>query len=172
MSGYKPYRRAWQRLVIPQRVRRKGLYPGQILTLAIEDRQVIVSTGDKQVRCSACGSELDVRKVLPNVHLCTTCRDSSNRQQASQKSVTIPRVVWFVENEKLDKQHVRTLTTGWRLTLPAQLRRALGWEQGTMLRVTVTGDQLALSKGADVPQGSPQVTVIRVQPVILGPVGR
>lgn len=60
-----------------------------------------------------------------------------------------------MENEKLDKQHVRTLTTGWRLTLPAQLRRALGWEQGTMLRVTVTGDQLALSKGADVPQGSP-----------------
>jgi bifunctional DNA-binding transcriptional regulator/antitoxin component of YhaV-PrlF toxin-antitoxin module len=73
------------KLVIPQRVREEaGLYPGQILTLAIEDRQVIVSTGDKQVRCRACGSELDVRKVLPNVHLCTTCRDKL--QSAAGKS--------------------------------------------------------------------------------------
>ncbi len=64
------------KIVIPQRVREEAaLYPGQILTLAVEGRQVIVSAGDKQVRCSACGSELDVRKVLPNVYLCTRCRD-------------------------------------------------------------------------------------------------
>ncbi len=59
-----------------------------------------------------------------------------------------------MERQKLDKQHVRTLTAGWRLTLPAELRKTLGWEQGTMLRVKVTGGQMALSKAEDAAQAS------------------
>ncbi|HHY16864.1 MAG TPA: AbrB/MazE/SpoVT family DNA-binding domain-containing protein [Firmicutes bacterium] len=65
------------KIVLPPRVREEaGLYPGQILTLATQNDEVIVSADDRQVRCSACGSEFDVRAVLPKVYLCTRCRDA------------------------------------------------------------------------------------------------
>ena len=63
------------KIVIPPRVREEAmLYPGQILTLELKGDQVVMSLGDKQVRCSACGSEVDVKQVIPNVHLCKMCR--------------------------------------------------------------------------------------------------
>ncbi|HHY69246.1 MAG TPA: hypothetical protein PLB36_06440 [Bacillota bacterium] len=63
------------KIVIPHRVREEAmLYPGQILTLTLRGDQIIMSTGNEQVRCAACGSEADVLEVLPNVHLCKTCR--------------------------------------------------------------------------------------------------
>lgn len=63
------------KIVIPPRVREEAmLYPGQILTLELRGDQIVISTGDEQVRCSACGSEVDVERVIPNVHLCKMCR--------------------------------------------------------------------------------------------------
>jgi len=59
------------KVVLPPRVRvEANLYRGQIMTLRIEGDTVLVRSGDSQVRCKACGSEMDVRDELPNVHLC------------------------------------------------------------------------------------------------------
>ncbi|MGI6627000.1 MAG: AbrB/MazE/SpoVT family DNA-binding domain-containing protein [Bacillota bacterium] len=56
-----------------------------------------------------------------------------------------------MERGKPEKHHVRTLTTGWRFTVPAQVRKTLGWDQGTPLRATATNDRLVLSRLEDVP---------------------
>jgi bifunctional DNA-binding transcriptional regulator/antitoxin component of YhaV-PrlF toxin-antitoxin module len=64
------------KVVIPPEVREEArLYPGQILSLSLQGKKIIVMPEDKQLRCSACGSEFDVKKILDNVHLCRTCRE-------------------------------------------------------------------------------------------------
>jgi len=82
------------KVVIPPRVREEAnLYPGQVLSLSIRDNKIIVSIGEEQIRCSACGSEVDVKQVLSNVHLCRNCRDNLHavalkaKNQASQHVV-------------------------------------------------------------------------------------
>lgn len=65
------------KIVIPPKVREEaGLYPGQVMTLRVEGEEVVASPGLSQVRCVACGSELDVKVVLPNVYLCRRCREN------------------------------------------------------------------------------------------------
>lgn len=62
------------KVVIPQKVRQEArLYRGQILSLSVKEDQVVAWPHALQVRCQ-CGSEYDVRDVLPNVHLCKRCR--------------------------------------------------------------------------------------------------
>jgi len=64
------------KVLIPPRVREEArLYPGQVLAFTLHGNQIIVRPEEQQVRCGACGSELDVERVLPNVHLCKLCRD-------------------------------------------------------------------------------------------------
>lgn len=71
------------KVVIPPRVREEAhLYRGQILTLQVVGDAVIASSGASQVRCQACGSEMDVKEELPNVHLCRRCRESLHRAAA------------------------------------------------------------------------------------------
>lgn len=73
------------KIVIPPRVREEtNLYPGQVLSLAVSDGKVTVSIGEEQIRCSACGSEVDVKEVMGNVHLCRNCRD--NLQAVARKA--------------------------------------------------------------------------------------
>jgi bifunctional DNA-binding transcriptional regulator/antitoxin component of YhaV-PrlF toxin-antitoxin module len=68
------------KIVIPPRVRTDAqLYRGQILSLDIEGDEVIVMAEGLQVRCQACGSEMDVKESLPNVHLCRRCREALDR---------------------------------------------------------------------------------------------
>ncbi|MGI6663411.1 MAG: hypothetical protein ACOX4B_08150 [Bacillota bacterium] len=75
------------KVVLPPRVRvEANLYRGQIMTLGIEGDRVLVKSGDSQVRCKACGSEMDVKDELPNVHLCRRCREAL--QKAAVKAVT------------------------------------------------------------------------------------
>ncbi len=63
------------KVVIPPKAREEaGLYPGQILSLVLRCKKIIVTPEEKQLRCGACGSENDVKRILPNVHLCATCR--------------------------------------------------------------------------------------------------
>ncbi len=65
------------KIVIPPRVRAEAqVYRGQILSLDIVGDEVIVTPEGLQVRCQACGSEMDVKEVLPNVHLCRRCREA------------------------------------------------------------------------------------------------
>lgn len=54
-----------------------------------------------------------------------------------------------MEKEKPERQYVRTLTTGWRFTLPSQIRKARGWDDGTVLRADVAGDSVILSEAGD-----------------------
>ncbi len=64
------------KVLIPPKVREEArLYPGQLLSFTLHGNQIIVRPEEQQVRCGACGSELDVGQVLPNVHLCRFCRD-------------------------------------------------------------------------------------------------
>ncbi len=64
------------KIVIPPKVRQEvKLYRGQILSLHIEGEKVLASPHTMQVRC-LCGSEYDVKDVLPNVHLCQRCRET------------------------------------------------------------------------------------------------
>lgn len=75
------------KVVLPPRVRvEANLYRGQIMTLRIEGDTVLVKSGDSQVRCKACGSEMDVKDELPNVHLCRRCREAL--QKAAVRAVT------------------------------------------------------------------------------------
>ncbi|HHY12921.1 MAG TPA: hypothetical protein GX529_09880 [Firmicutes bacterium] len=64
------------KVVIPPKVREEArLYPGQILSLVLQGSKIVVAPEEKQLRCSACGSESDVKRILANVHLCKKCRD-------------------------------------------------------------------------------------------------
>lgn len=64
------------KIVIPPKVRAEAnLYPGQVITLTIEGDSILGYSGSSQVRCVACGSELNVKTVLPNVYLCQRCRE-------------------------------------------------------------------------------------------------
>jgi bifunctional DNA-binding transcriptional regulator/antitoxin component of YhaV-PrlF toxin-antitoxin module len=75
------------KVVLPPRVRvEANLYRGQIMTLKVEDDRVIVTTGSSQVRCKACGSEMDVKEEVANLYLCRRCRESL--QKAAVKEVT------------------------------------------------------------------------------------
>ncbi|MGI6667487.1 MAG: AbrB/MazE/SpoVT family DNA-binding domain-containing protein [Bacillota bacterium] len=75
------------KVVLPPRVRAEAnLYRGQVMTLSVEDGRVLVKSGDSQVRCKACGSEMDVKEELANVHLCRRCRESL--QKAAVRAVT------------------------------------------------------------------------------------
>jgi len=49
-----------------------------------------------------------------------------------------------VDIEKLDKQYVRTITSGWRVTLPAPIRKAKGWETGTVVPARASRDWMLL----------------------------
>jgi len=65
------------KIVIPPKVRAEaGLYPGLVMSLWIEDDAIVAKPDTAQVRCAACGSELDVRMTLPNVYLCRRCREA------------------------------------------------------------------------------------------------
>ncbi len=65
------------KIVIPTKVRTEAqIYRGQILSLDVVGDEVVVSAVGRQVRCQACGSEVDVKKVLPNVFLCPRCREA------------------------------------------------------------------------------------------------
>jgi bifunctional DNA-binding transcriptional regulator/antitoxin component of YhaV-PrlF toxin-antitoxin module len=65
------------KVVIPPLVRKEaGIYQGQILTLKVAGDELIASLGRLQVRCQTCGAELNVKEVMPNVHLCMRCRES------------------------------------------------------------------------------------------------
>ncbi len=75
------------KVVLPPRVRTEAnLYRGQVMTLRVDGGRVIVRSGESQVRCKACGSEMDVKEELANVHLCRRCRESL--QKAAVKAVT------------------------------------------------------------------------------------
>lgn len=64
------------KVVIPARVREEaGLYPGQILSLGLHCKKIIAAPEEEQLRCGACGSENEVKRILPNVHLCVKCRE-------------------------------------------------------------------------------------------------
>lgn len=43
-----------------------------------------------------------------------------------------------------ERQYVRTVTTGWRLTLPSRIREARGWEEGQMLKAQIEGQSIVL----------------------------
>ncbi|MGI6620956.1 MAG: hypothetical protein ACOX35_05835 [Bacillota bacterium] len=74
------------KVLIPPRVREEArLYPGQVLSFSLQGNQIMVRPEEQQFRCSACGSECEVRQVLPNVHLCKLCRE--NLEAAALKSV-------------------------------------------------------------------------------------
>lgn len=65
------------KIVIPPKVREEAsLYRGQVMSLRVAAEAVVASPGEDQVRCQACGSEMDVRETLPNVYLCKRCRES------------------------------------------------------------------------------------------------
>lgn len=55
----------------------------------------------------------------------------------------------LVDNQISERQYVRTITTGWRFTLPAQIRKIRGWDEGTVLRADVAGDSLVLNEAGD-----------------------
>ena len=55
----------------------------------------------------------------------------------------------LVDNQISERQYVRTITTGWRFTLPAQIRKIRGWDEGTVLRAGVAGDSLVLNEAGD-----------------------
>jgi len=55
----------------------------------------------------------------------------------------------LVDNQISERQYVRTITTGWRFTLPAQIRKIRGWDEGTVLRAGVAGDSLVLHEAGD-----------------------
>lgn len=50
------------------------------------------------------------------------------------------------DNQLSERQYVRTITTGWRFTLPAQIRKARGWNEGEVLTAELAGDSLVLSE--------------------------
>lgn len=65
------------KIVIPPRVRAEThIYRGQILRLSVTGEEIMMSPEAEQVRCQACGSEMDVRETLANVYLCQRCRVS------------------------------------------------------------------------------------------------
>lgn len=65
------------KVVLPPRVRAEAnLYRGQVMSLKIAGDRVLVNSGQSQVRCKACGSEMDVREEIANVYLCRRCRES------------------------------------------------------------------------------------------------
>ena len=73
------------KIVIPPRVREEAsLYRGQIMALSVEGNEVHITPGSSQVRCRACGSEMDVREALPNVHLCRRCREALEKAAARE----------------------------------------------------------------------------------------
>lgn len=75
------------KVVLPPRVRTEAnLYRGQIMDLRVEGERVIVRSGESQVRCKACGSEMDVKEEIPKIHLCRRCRESL--QKAAIKALT------------------------------------------------------------------------------------
>jgi len=68
------------KIVIPQRVRAEThIYRGQVLRLSVEGDEVVIVPEAEQVRCMACGSEMNVRKTLENVYLCKRCREALDR---------------------------------------------------------------------------------------------
>jgi len=68
------------KIVIPPRVRAEThIYRGQILRLSVEGDEVIIVPEEEQVRCQACGSEMDVKQTLPNVYLRKGCREALER---------------------------------------------------------------------------------------------
>ncbi len=75
------------KIVIPPKVRAEAqMYRGQILSFVTQGDEVIVQPDGPQVRCQACGWEMDVQQVLPNVYLCGRCRqalDSAARAVSS-----------------------------------------------------------------------------------------
>ncbi len=48
-----------------------------------------------------------------------------------------------------EKRHVRTLTTGWRFTLPAQIRKERGWKAGTSLEAKIVNNSVILSESRE-----------------------
>jgi bifunctional DNA-binding transcriptional regulator/antitoxin component of YhaV-PrlF toxin-antitoxin module len=69
------------KIVIPPRVRAEThIYRGQILRLSVTGDEIMMSPEAEQVRCQACGSEMDVRETLANVYLCQRCRVSLERK--------------------------------------------------------------------------------------------
>lgn len=57
----------------------------------------------------------------------------------------------MIKTEKPQKQYVRSLTTGWRFTLPSQIRKSRGWENGTVLQVDIDDDRISLSEASHEP---------------------
>jgi len=45
---------------------------------------------------------------------------------------------------EVPRQYVRTLTSGWRFTLPAYIRKERVWEEGTLLDVSLEGSSLVI----------------------------
>ena len=73
------------KIVIPPRIREEAsLYRGQIMSLSVEGNQIRIRPGRSQVRCQACGSEMDVREALLNVHLCRRCREALENAAARE----------------------------------------------------------------------------------------
>ncbi len=67
------------KIVIPPKVRAEAqMYRGQILSFVTQGDEVVVLPDGPQVRCQACGWEMDVQEVLPNVYLCGRCRQALN----------------------------------------------------------------------------------------------
>lgn len=51
-----------------------------------------------------------------------------------------------MKTKEPQKQYVRSLTTGWRFTLPSQIRKSRGWKNGTVLQVDVDNNRIFLSE--------------------------
>ncbi len=58
-------------------------------------------------------------------------------------------MVFFLEKKKAERQYVRTLTLGWRFTLPSEIRKVRNWRKGTLLEAEVQGDSIVLSQPGD-----------------------
>ena len=50
-----------------------------------------------------------------------------------------------MDTVKPEKQYVRTVTSGWRVTLPAPIRKNKGWGRGTTLCAEASRNWLSLS---------------------------
>lgn len=73
-------------------------------------------------------------------------------------------MVFFLGKEKPERQYVRTLTLGWRFTLPSRIRKARNWKDGTLLEAEVLDDSMILKGLGDGPghgsglEGGPKVS--------------
>ena len=112
------------KVVLPPRVRAEAnLYRGQVMTLSVEDGRVLVKSGDSQVRCKACGRKWMSRGTGQRPSL-SQCRVS-----AEGGSKTNLEVIDETSGHQDVRQHMSTLTNGWRFT-PTAIQ-AHGWGAGT-----------------------------------------